>query len=51
MVSASRFERVPSRRGGSAERGTRWAARQIIFVCDTIDDVPPGVVLRDPFRR
>lgn len=42
-----RVLRVPSQRGGSSERGTRWAARQITFVCDVISDLPPNVPL-DP---
>jgi hypothetical protein len=39
--------RVPSSRGGRAERGSRWAARQVTIICDTIADVPPGVPLLD----
>ncbi len=35
--------RVSSLRGGSAERGVRWAARQVVFVLDVIGDNPPGV--------
>jgi hypothetical protein len=46
-----RIERVQGQRGGSAERGSRWAARQIILICDVIADAPPGVpppaVVRD----
>ena len=46
-----RIERVQGQRGGSAERGSRWAARQIILMCDVIADTPPGVpqpaVVRD----
>jgi hypothetical protein len=46
-----RIERVQGQRGGSAERGSRWAARQIILTCDVIADTPPGVpqpaVVRD----
>jgi hypothetical protein len=38
-----RIERVQGQRGGSAERGSRWAARQIILICDVIADAPPGV--------
>lgn len=39
-----RIIRVPSMRGGSAQAGTRFAARHVVFVCDTIADSPPGVV-------
>jgi hypothetical protein len=46
-----RIERVQGQRGGSAEHGSRWAARQIILICDVIADAPPGVpqpaVVRD----
>jgi hypothetical protein len=46
-----RIERVQGQRGGSAERGSRWAARQIILICDVIADAPPGApepaVVRD----
>jgi hypothetical protein len=46
-----RIERVQGQRGGSAERGSRWAARQTILICDVIADAPPGVpppaVVRD----
>src|SRR5262245_33409131 len=35
----------------AAERGSRWAARQTILICDVIADAPPGVpppaVVRD----
>jgi hypothetical protein len=39
------IQRAPSQRGGSAEKGTRWAARQVVLVCDVIADPPPGTVL------
>jgi hypothetical protein len=39
------FMRVPSIRGGSQEKGTRWAARQLTLVCDTISSPAPGVKL------
>jgi hypothetical protein len=39
--------RAPSARGGSEDQGTRWAARQLTLVCDTISDPAPGVVLED----
>jgi hypothetical protein len=46
-----RIERVQGQRGGSAERGSRWAARQIILICDVIADAPPSApqaaVVRD----
>lgn len=38
--------RVPSQRGGSAQGGTRWAARQVVLVCDIVSDPPPGVRLK-----
>lgn len=37
--------RIPSLRGGSAEHGTRWAARRTIYVVDLISDRPLGVPL------
>lgn len=40
-----RILRVPSQRGSSAERGARWAARQVTFICDLIADSPAGIVL------
>lgn len=45
--------RVGSRRGGRAEVGVRWAARQLIFNCETIYDVPPGQALdfNHPIRK
>lgn len=39
------ISRVPSMRGGSSDKGTRWAARSITFVCNTIADPVPGVAL------
>lgn len=39
--------RVPSRRGGQASQGIRFAARRVAFVMSTIYDIPPGVVLND----
>lgn len=39
-----RIWRAPSHRGGSADGGTRWAARRVTLVCDVISDTPPGVV-------
>ncbi len=41
----NKIERAPSTRGGSEDRQTRWAARQLILVCDTISPPAPGVVL------
>lgn len=37
--------RAPSHRGGSSDKGIRWAARRVQFVCDVISDPPPGIVL------
>lgn len=37
--------RVPTMRGGRANAGIRFAARQCVFVCDTIADTPPGIPL------
>jgi hypothetical protein len=39
--------RVPSRRGGQASQGIRFAARRIAYVLTTIYDIPPGVVPED----
>jgi len=39
--------RAMSKRGGSAEGGARWAARQLVLHVDTIAEPPAGVVLRD----
>lgn len=33
-----------SRRGGSAESGARFAARQIVLTCETLIEPPPGVI-------
>jgi hypothetical protein len=39
--------RRPSVRGAAApERGTRWSARQVTYVCETIADPPMGTVIR-----
>ena len=35
-------KRVPSRRGGQAQGGIRFAARRTTYICDTLDDLPPG---------
>jgi hypothetical protein len=35
--------RMPSTRGAQAQRGARWAARQLTMVCDILPDMPPGV--------
>jgi hypothetical protein len=40
-----KVERISGQRGASAERGQRWAARQLSFVCDTVSDLPPGVAV------
>lgn len=44
---------IRSPRGGSADRSARWAARQLLMVCDTVSDQPPGVVVDDnhPLKR
>lgn len=45
---------MPSKRGGKAEGGVRWAARQLIMVCEpTIFDLAPNVTvdLNHPFRK
>lgn len=39
-----RILRVPSRRGGQAQSGIRFAARRITYAVSTLYDVPPGVV-------
>lgn len=41
---AWRILRVPSRRGGQAQGGIRFAARRITYVMNTLYDIPPGVV-------
>lgn len=40
-----RIVRMPSRRGGQAQGGIRFAARRTTFVVNTIYDIPPGVAL------
>jgi hypothetical protein len=42
-----RIIRVPSRRGGQASGGIRFAARRVTYVVNTIYDIAPGVVLDD----
>lgn len=42
-----RVVRMQSKRGGSAERGSRWAARQVTLVCDVISDPAPGEVMAE----
>jgi hypothetical protein len=39
-----RILRVPSRRGGQAQAGVRFAARRITYVMNTLYDIPPGMV-------
>lgn len=39
-----RILRAPSRRGGQAQAGIRFAARRITYVVNTLYDIPPGVV-------
>lgn len=41
---AYRVLRVPSRRGGQASAGIRFAARRITYVMNTLYDIPPGMV-------
>lgn len=46
--------RAPSMRGGTDDKtSTRWAARQLTLVCDTISEPAPGVVLEEdhPIRQ
>jgi hypothetical protein len=38
--------RIPSRRGGSGEKGLRFAARRTALMCSTIDEIVPGQVLQ-----
>jgi hypothetical protein len=42
-----RVVRIRSPRSASAERGARWAARQLSIQCDVISDPIRGLVLRD----
>jgi hypothetical protein len=42
------LRRVPSRRGGQAERGIRYAARRVPLVLQPLQDLLPGVPLREP---
>lgn len=42
-----RIDRVPMTRGGAADKGTRWAARNVTYVCECISDPSPGVPLPD----
>lgn len=42
-----RVLRVPSRRGGQARGGIRFAARRLTFVVNTLYDIPPGTTLPD----
>lgn len=45
---AMRFDlKTSSKRGGSSEGGSRWAARQLLLHVDPIADPPAGVVLSD----
>lgn len=39
-----RVIRVPSRRGGQASGGIRFAARRITYMVSTLYDIPPGMV-------
>jgi hypothetical protein len=39
-----RILRVPSRRGGQAQSGIRFAARRITYVMSTLYDIPPGMI-------
>jgi hypothetical protein len=40
----TRIRRLPTRRGGMAQQGVRFAARRIIFVVQPIYDFVPGIV-------
>jgi hypothetical protein len=42
-----RVLKMPSRRGGQAATGVRFAARRVTLVCSTIYDIAPGVVLAE----
>ena len=42
-----RVNKMPSRRGGQAQKGVRFASRRLVFMCNTLDDLPPGVVPAD----
>lgn len=42
-VFCTKILRRVSRRGGSAESGARFAARQIVLTCETLIEPPPGV--------
>jgi hypothetical protein len=45
---AMRFDlKTSSKRGGSSEGGSRWAARQLLLNVDPIADPPAGVVLSE----
>lgn len=46
-------DKVSSKRGGSAEQGARWAARQLLLLIDTDADPPAGVLVREdhPIRK
>lgn len=46
-VFCTKILRRVSRRGGSAESGTRFAARQIVLTCETLIEPPPGVTYAD----
>jgi hypothetical protein len=51
---AMRFDlKAHSKRGGSSEGGSRWAARQLVLHVDPIADPPPGVLIDPdhPVRR
>jgi len=37
--------RLSSVRGGAADKGTRWAARQVTLICSCIADPAPGTVI------
>jgi hypothetical protein len=41
---AYRILRAPSRRGGQAQGGIRFAARRITYVLNTLYEIPPGMV-------
>lgn len=39
------IERAPSMRGSGSQRGTKWAARQLTLITDTVDDFESGVAV------
>lgn len=48
-----RVTKIPSKRGGQAEKGVRFAARRTTLVCSTLHEIPPGMVPKEehPVRQ